>query len=393
MTSLQKTEKVEQKKASEVPKKTTNDELLINRAIGCLMGQAVGDALGTRYEFKSAKTTKACLKKDIKKGHLPMLGEGPFDLVPGQVTDDTELALALANSLVNKKSFNIYDIAQMYTLWYHSPPFDIGATTSTAFGLTNLKDTPENNYGKIYKSSAANNQKSLSNGCLMRISPLAIAGVRWKLENLQMAAKMDCELTNPNPIALDAVSVYVTAIQTAILTGDPLKTYDAALESATTKDIQDLLVAAVEKPDPIKLSDGKEVSTDSQFMGYLGVALQNAFYELLNTDSFEQALVNIISRGGDTDTNGCIAGALLGAVHGYDKIPSDWTDTVLEAKTEKRQKEYPYADTSDLIETALLLVGEEDDHIPEPVFKGEFEEAEADEENEGDVSEDDGEDD
>jgi len=362
----------------------SQEKLLENRAIGCLLGQAVGDALGTRYEFGNSKNTKSKIAKDIDAdNHLPILGQGPFNVVPGQVTDDTELALALARSLVRKGTFDIYDIAQSYVTWFNSPPFDIGATTSTAFRGTNPKINPEENYARIQKNSAEGNQKSLSNGCLMRISPLAITGVRWTEENLQMAAKMDCELTNPNPIALEAVAVYVTAIRTAILTGDIKQTYESAL-SASSEDgeIRKLLMAAQKQPEPILLSNGKAVSTDSQYQGYLGVALQNTFYELLNTNDFEKALVNIISRGGDTDTNGAIAGALLGAIYGYESIPYDWTETVLTAKTEQRQEQYPDVDTSDLIELAVLLLGFNDNHIAEPFFKDEFDEH-VDEDEEG----------
>lgn len=354
--------------------KVSPSQLLTDRAMGCLIGQCVGDALGTRYEFGKSATVKKQITKDTIDGHLPILGGGPFHLAKGSITDDSELALALANSLANKKSFSIYNIAQIYTIWFHSPPFDIGVTTATAFKSTDPKKSEEKNYEQILMNSAKDNQNSLSNGCLMRTSPLAIAGARWNLENLQMAAKMDCELTNPNPVALDAVSVYVTAIRTAILTGDRLQTYKAALEAATTEEIRNLLIAAADKPEPIILNNGKSVSTDSQFQGYLGVALQNTFHELLksNTGDFEKSLVNIISRGGDTDTNGCIAGALLGAVDGFTNIPFDWAETVLNAKPEERLKEYPLADTSNLLELALILFGTDKSGIQEPIFKDDF---------------------
>jgi ADP-ribosyl-[dinitrogen reductase] hydrolase len=367
--------------ASEPPKTSPKD--MDTRVIGCLMGQAVGDALGTRYEFSKSGTTKAGIKKDTdSSGHLQMLGQGPFNLVPGQVTDDTELALALARSLVRCKTFNVYDIAKSYATWYNSPPFDIGITTRRAFGMAKLDDEPQDIYETILSSSERGNQGSLSNGCLMRISPLAIAGTQWSLETLQLAAQMDCQLTNPNPVALDAVKVYVTALRTALLTGDIMKTYECAFKAADTDDIRDLLTAATERAQPIVLNNGKEVTADSQFMGYLGVALQLTFYELLHGNDFEHALVNIIGYGGDTDTNGAIAGALFGAIYGYGGIPADWADTVLNAKTDGRVSQYPWVQTSDLPELAILLLETE-----EPVFSGDFEEdgstSSSDEEGEG----------
>lgn len=327
-----------------------------DRIKGCLMGQAVGDALGTRYEFERSAWVEEQIYWDSKGDHLKMRGQGPFNLIPGQFTDDTELAMALASSLVELKEYNIHSVANRYAIWYHSQPFDIGNTTRNAFGSTQLKpEKSDSNYNVIKKSSALQNMNSLSNGCLMRISPLAIAGLDWKISSLKHAAKLNCELTNPNPVAIDAVQVFVVALQTAMNTGDRKLAYDNAFKVAQTDEVRNLLLYSNKRPDPVILSNGRSVSTDSNFMGYLGIALQNTFYELLHGTSFEQSLVNIISRGGDTDTNGCIAGALLGAIYGYSQIPEDWSQTVLKADPKERIEQYPWAKTTDLLEIATRL--------------------------------------
>lgn len=341
-----------------------NNSSTQDRIQGCLLGQAVGDALGTRYEFKSAKIVRNQMKTDISKAtgdgkHLPILGQGPFDLVAGQVTDDTELALAMARSLVKKKTFDITDIAKSYAKWYHSHPFDIGSTTSNAFKNVLKSDIKKIAHEKMLKSSVTCNQGSLSNGCLMRISPLAIAGIKWKSEILRASAKLNCQLTNPNPITMDAVSVYVIGLQTALITGDPVKTFETAYDAAETQTVRDLLKVAIEDTNEgewsVKLANGKSVTPDSSFMGYFGIALQGAFHELIHASSFEQAMINIISAGGDTDTNACIAGALLGAIFGYKQIPKDWSDQVINAKSSWRTQQYPDAQTSDLLELAIQL--------------------------------------
>ncbi len=268
----------------------------------------------------------------------------------------------------------MYDIAQSYTRWFKSPPFDIGNTTRQAFYMTDLKmNSPEENYNRITLNSSKNNQGSLSNGCLMRISPLAIAGVHWTQENLIEAAKMNCGMTNPNPIALDAVAVYVTAIRTAILTGDPLKAFTEAQAVAETPEVQEMLEAAIDAPQPVITKEGKKEFADGNLQGYLGVAMQNTFYHLLYTESVEEALTKTVAMGGDTDTNGCICGALMGAVYAYHSIPDDWIYTVLNAPTEKRQSQFPDVKTSDLFELAVFLVGTPENHIPEPVFHRDFE--------------------
>ena len=346
-----------------------------DRVMGCLIGQFIGDALGNRYEFGSEKKNAKQIEKDMIDEHLPILGGVPFGLVKGQVTDDTELAMALARSILGTGQFDIQDIAKSYSVWFRSPPFDIGITTRNAFAGTKPSQDPSEIYERMVSNSMNNNMDSLSNGCLMRISPLAIAGSQWDEDVLQEVAKLDCALTNPNPIALDSVSVYVTAIRTAILTGDKQTTYKAACKAATNGVIKQILLAAKESPDPVAIwprgitdiKPGQKpqtfAATDSQFMGYLGIALQNTFYELLNGNNFETSLVNIISRGGDTDTNGCIAGALLGAVYGYETVPIDWSETVINAETGHRVDEYQYVKSDDLLEVALGLL-----YVKEPVI-------------------------
>ncbi len=335
-----------------------------SRAIGCLMGQAIGDALGTRYEFSKSKTVIQQINDDLVNGHLPILGEGPLDVKPGQVTDDTELALGLTHSLIRNHNFDIKDIAHTYCRWFRSDPFDIGLTTSNALIDTSIKYSKNQNYSVMINSSIKSNSNSLSNGCLMRISPLAIAGARWQPKNLRTAAKLDCQLTNPNPIMLDAVSVYVTALQIAILTGDKCKVYDGAVKIAKTTTVKKLLTQALKSAEPTILDDGKAVATQGPNMGYFGIAIQNTFYELMNGDNFEKSLINIIKRGGDTDTNGCIAGALLGAIYGVLTIPHDWIRTVVSANVSERYLAYPDVKTHDLPELALELLTS----IDEPQF-------------------------
>jgi ADP-ribosyl-[dinitrogen reductase] hydrolase len=344
------------------------EDEIADRAQGALFGQVCGDALGTRYEFSSSEDATNDVKKDLYCGHLCILGGGPFGLVSGQVTDDSELALGQSCSLVREGQFDICSIAQNYAIWFRSNPFDIGMTTNNAFRGTSPDFNPQTNYNIIMKNSQTSRSRaSLSNGCLMRTSPLAIAGTYWSLDSLQKASDLDCQLTNPNPIAIDAARVYVTAIRTAILTGDRLETYRTALKSAQTATITDILKMVKPKTPhfpTIYLSDGTKTTTDGPYQGYLGVALQNAFYELLHGTDIENSLVHIIERGGDTDTNACIAGSLLGALYGYQKIPPDWSNSVTNLYCPSRLSAYPLVDCSQLAQTALDLL-----KVRQPIFK------------------------
>lgn len=291
-----------------------------DRLYGCLYGQLIGDALGTRYEFQTSNNVMNKLKEDIKNNFLPILGGGPFSLQPGQVTDDSELALGLLHSIIEKGCYDKDDVAYRYRKWYLSGPFDIGNTTRRAFDQGS-------SYNYIVNSSKAENMDSLSNGCLMRASPMGMLGAFTTADKLKIICEQDCKMTNPNPICIEGTYVFCLAIREAILTGDRLKTYNVAKKAATNPTIIRVLNDAYTKPDPIYF-EGKHVATDSQFMGLLLVALQNAFYELLHGHSFHNSLVNIIARGGDTDTNGCIAGSLLGALYGKSIIPNRWITSV-----------------------------------------------------------------
>src|SRR5438270_270586 len=102
---------------------------LRDRARGVLLGQLVGDALGTTVEFSSRES----IRRQFPNGLRDIVGGGPFHLLPGQVTDDSELALTLARCLV-QHTWNLDARARAYASWYKSGPFDCGGTTSAAFG-------------------------------------------------------------------------------------------------------------------------------------------------------------------------------------------------------------------------------------------------------------------
>jgi ADP-ribosylglycohydrolase len=189
----------------------------------------------------------------------------------------------------------------------------------------------------------------------MRISPLAIYGVFLDLNVLTDMAIQNCKLTNPNPICLDAVKIYVSSLWIAMRTGDRAKAYQIALKNTSTDTIRRHLLDAQNYPEPCLVRKQK-VNTDSKFKGYLGIALQNAYHELLYGKSFESSILNILKRGGDTDTNACIAGALLGSIYGKKSMPADWIETIDQNNGGLRQTFYPWSCTNDLTEIAKGLI-------------------------------------
>lgn len=311
----------------------------LHRARGAWLGQITGDALGTTLEFMS----KRRIREGYPNGLRDIVGGGPFRVLPGQVTDDTELALALARSL--KRYGPDFDaIARAYTSWLRSGPFDIGSTTQQALrSSASLESITE-----LSLSSRAS-LTSQANGSLMRISPLAIFGHELPPEELGNLARRDSRLTHPHPACQEACAAYSRAIAALIRGASAVEAWLEALRSAFNEQgresgILASLMAAEQEP-PI---------CDGETIGWVRVALQNAFYHLLNSDSFEDALVETVGAGGDTDTNACIAGALLGASFGESQIPARWRETVLACQT-PRGPDYQCHDALELAESLLKI--------------------------------------
>jgi ADP-ribosylglycohydrolase len=336
------------------------EQSLKNRLLGLFMGQLVADAAGTRYEFGSKESVGNEVARDINSnGFLPILGEGPFRVRAGQYTDDSELALGIWDSILHTEKYDISDISAQFYAWFKSDPFDIGTTTISAFRNSN-------SYEKMKSNADKHNQKSLSNGCLMKISAIGSLNVLGLVDDLSLCAKEVCELTNPNPVCIDMCKAYISAIDVALQTGNPIMAYRKAKMVAELEITKQLLEDAATNNITTKLPDRNhkgeyiEVSADGQYQGYVGVAFQNAFYQLLHTDpaknGFHTAILNTILLGGDTDTTACIAAALYGACHGISCIPEQWISSVSSFKNdESRIKTYPALDHMKLFDILICI--------------------------------------
>ena len=330
--------------------KVTHTDLR-DRAIGCLFGQAIGDALGTLCEFEDAPRAKLFVDQEIAQfGHLSLKNKN--------ITDDTEMALALARSLIRKGRYDPIDVAQSYVTWFHSGSNDIGRATHNAFDHTQIG---LDNYATIIRSSQKLNINRLSNGCLMRISPLGIYGINISQPELEKICRLDTVLTNPNQMTQEAVISYVTAITTAIKTGNLSQVIRKALE-VTPKDsliyrtIGEAINLEGHHQIPL-INEGHLTYTvnDSVYQGYVGIALFEAFYEVTHSKDFHHIMKRIMSRGGDTDTNCAITGALYGALHGYRAIPVEYLNAIMSGPYLRHQA-YPWGQTHDLPEVALRLI-------------------------------------
>lgn len=286
----------------------------LRRAQGCLLGQLAGDALGSLVEFAS----KAAISAHFPGGVRDLEDGGVWSTVAGQPTDDSEMALMLARSIVASRAYVPGAALEAYVHWYRSRPFDIGNTVRRALSAAALADTSEDRLAAV---AAAANAQSQANGSLMRASPLGIAGAGRPGEAAAWARE-DSVLTHPHPVCREACAAYVAAIAAGVAGADAAGAYAAAREEAArggSAEVIGALAAAASAPLGDFLGDS----------GWALIALQNAFYRLLHTPSLEEGVIATVGEGGDTDTNAAIAGALLGAVHGRDAVPARWRRLVL----------------------------------------------------------------
>jgi ADP-ribosylglycohydrolase/fructose-1,6-bisphosphatase/inositol monophosphatase family enzyme len=292
------------------------DPALLRRAQGALLGQLCGDALGSLVEFESEEE----IAEDYPDGVRELVDGGTWNLLAGQPTDDSELALALARSLIRRGGFEAADAVRAYVGWYESRPFDIGHTTRAALGAA--ADALRAGQDPVAAARASARRESRANGSLMRVSPLGIFGHRLETAALAALAREDGALTHPHPDCADAGVVFTAAVARAVAQGGtPAGLADWALGFAREQRLQPAVIEAL-------VASATHRPDYATHQGLVTVALQNAFFQLRHAEP-EAALVDTVRRGGDTDTNAAIAGALLGAVHGVHGLPLRWRNAVL----------------------------------------------------------------
>lgn len=277
-----------------------------SRARGCLLGQLAGDSLGSLVEFRSASSIRAEYPGGVRR----LADGGPFELIAGQPTDDSEMALAMARRLVSVGRYCALRTAKAYRDWLKSDPFDCGNTIAAA-----LKGMP--------------NPASQANGALMRVSPLGIFGAGRSRADVMKWAKKDAAITHAHPVCAQADALYAALVAQAVREGGSgERLYEEMLASMKRMKLEPALREAVERA-------AHEPPRDyvSQ-MGWVLIALQNALWQMLHAPSFEEGVVDTVMRGGDTDTNAAIAGALLGAVYGEEAVPEAWRRTILACRPE-----------------------------------------------------------
>ncbi len=274
------------------------EETVRDRLRGCAVGAVVGDALGMPLEF-GPRQPAARLVRDMQPGRLPA----------GTFTDDTEMALALAEGLLACCPLDPDGLAGRFVAWYRTGPDDVGIHTADVLSRVAAGEP----WQQAVEAVQRRRPDSAGNGSVMRCWPVALA--HWDdPERLLTDSRLQSRVTHPHP-ECEAGSAFVNASIYFLLRGmPPTEAVAQALELAA---VPSALRAVVEGAPARSRQELKN-------SGWVRHTLESAVWGLLTTASFEDAVVQVVNLGADADTAGAVAGALAGAAYGLAAVPSRW---------------------------------------------------------------------
>jgi ADP-ribosyl-[dinitrogen reductase] hydrolase len=288
------------------PNAVTLDQLQEkDRFLGTLLGAAAGESLGAPHEGKRADEV----------GPLGEITGGGLWAV-GEPTDDVDLTLVLLRSIVARRRFDQDDAARRYLEWFSRGPKDVGILTRASLQNLRAGDSPQQASALAWEDSG---RQAAGNGSVMCCAPIGLLHVR-ALEGLADDAAGASRITHYDPRCAGGCVAVATAIALLVRGGrDAEEAIPQAAEAAGA--VCDEVRAAVERGASRRPAD---IAADGDDRGYVLRTVEIAFSALATAASFEEGLVSVVARGGDTDTNGAVAGALLGARHGKGRIPERW---------------------------------------------------------------------
>jgi ADP-ribosyl-[dinitrogen reductase] hydrolase len=277
-----------------------------SRFVGTLLGAAAGEALGAPHEFKSAT--------DLRHAPKEITGGGIW--TAGEPTDDIELTLALLRSIVSCGRLDVEDVARGYLNWFATQPKGIGNLTRAALQNLRSGDPPSHSGAIAWEDTG---RQAAGNGSVMCCAPVALLHVK-QLDGLADDAAAASRITHYDPRCVAGCVAVTTAIAHLVRGGrDAEEAVERAASAAGA--ISDEVRAVVERAGARPPS---ELRVDGSDQGFVLHTVEIAFSALASAVDFEEGIVSVVSRGGDTDTNGCVAGALLGAKFGKLRIPERW---------------------------------------------------------------------
>lgn len=277
---------------------------MLDRFKASLLGHAVGDCFGATAEFMSPE--------EIQKEHgvlRDIVGGGWLELEPGQVTDDTEMMLCVARSLVEKKCHDYKDMADRLADWYDSDPIDIGSTCRAGIHRY-IKKRINKDFNAERGVSPSHDHAG--NGGLIRVLPFALFFWPARAKVFRFF-EPHVHLTHNNELSDEACRIYLNLIYTLIR-----KRRDRDELKQVFNDF---------------CSGGRQffwhpINYPGKSGGYVLETMQTVLHCFFTTTSFEEAMIKCVNLGGDADSNGAVLGGLAGACYGMEGIPKRWLDTL-----------------------------------------------------------------
>jgi ADP-ribosyl-[dinitrogen reductase] hydrolase len=277
------------------------------RSLAAFLGFAIGDALGGTVEFMTPAEIA------VRYGeHKKIIGGGWLNLKPGQVTDDTELSLALGRSLVRRAGFDAQDICEEFASWLKAGPVDVGNTCRRGIRRFITQGSLSGSFS----------EGDAGNGAAMRVLPIALATLGHPIE-AEAWTLSQCHITHHHPLS-DEASLTLVHMTQALLAGQG-------------KDTAYRIAAGLQKRCPALAFDPYAGNSSA----FVVETLQTVLHFYFGTESFSECLIATVNQGGDADTTGAIAGMLAGATYGLAAIPKSWLDRLDRKVTKEIREQVP----------------------------------------------------
>ena len=278
------------------------------RALGAILGSAIGDALGAPFEFGPSKQYSRRFPQPVFGGTGELIGGGGFNWAPGEFTDDTQMAIVQAESVLAHSGVDRADLFHRFQSWAGGAK-DVGNQTRAVLGSSRGWETAALDYYRRNPNSSA------GNGSLMRATPTAVHFALGEEEETIAAAHECSSVTHADPAAGWGTALYHAMIRAALRGADPFEALESRLAAlpADQARYREMLAASWE-PSQASLPNGT-----------VWTCLAQAVWAVrTHRDSFNDAVTAAIDLGGDTDTLAAVTGGLGGALHGVQNIPSRW---------------------------------------------------------------------
>ncbi|MBL0742006.1 ADP-ribosylglycohydrolase family protein [Chryseolinea lacunae] len=282
----------------------------------CFLGLAVGDALGVPVEFSSRAQLLAFPV-------TTMIGYKVWNQPPGTWSDDSSLSFCLAESLCD--GYQLNDVGQKFLAWFkqgywgaHHQLFDIGGTTRLAIERIQRGEDP--------RFSGEVDEDSNGNGSLMRIAPAALYFADLDIASLHSRINEVSSITHAHFRSVFSCVIYSRFVAALFEGKEKFVAFHEAIDDVNAYCMREGFNAGeMQRFGRIldkRILHASEDSIGSQ--GYVMHTLEASLWCFLTTDNFKDAVLKAVNLGGDTDTTGCVTGALAGLYYGEENIPAEW---------------------------------------------------------------------